>query len=72
MRKDFGNMKKELEKNFNPAEAEDRIYAQWEKKGYFHAEVDEKKEPFTIVIPLRTLPVSSTWVTRWTRRFRIF
>ena len=51
MRKDFGNMKKELEKNFNPAEAEDRIYAQWEKKGYFHAEVDEKKEPFTIVIP---------------------
>ena len=44
-------MKKELEKNFNPAEAEDRIYAQWEKKGYFHAEVDEKKEPFTIVIP---------------------
>ncbi len=44
-------MKKEMDKNFNPAEAEDRIYKNWEDKGYFHAEVDEKKVPFTIVIP---------------------
>lgn len=44
-------MKKEMDKNFNPAEAEDRIYKNWEDKGYFHAEADEKKVPFTIVIP---------------------
>lgn len=44
-------MRKELEKNFNPSEAEDRIYKMWEEKGYFHAEPDEGKKPFTIVIP---------------------
>ncbi len=44
-------MKKELEKTYNPREIEDRIYAGWEEKKYFHAEVDETKKPFTIVIP---------------------
>ena len=42
---------KELEKNYNPASFEDRIYKTWTEKGYFHAEVDENKKPFTIVIP---------------------
>ncbi len=41
----------ELEKNYNPASFEDRIYKTWSEKGYFHAEVDENKKPFTIVIP---------------------
>ena len=36
-------MKKEMDKNFNPAEAEDRIYKNWEDKGYFHAEADENE-----------------------------
>ncbi len=44
-------MKKELEKNYNPKEMEDRIYANWLEKKYFHAEVDHTKKPFTIVIP---------------------
>ncbi len=44
-------MKKELEKNYNPKEMEDRIYQNWLDKKYFHAEVDETKKPFTIVIP---------------------
>ncbi len=42
---------KELEKNYNPAEIEDRLYEKWEKKKYFHAEVDRSKKPFTIVMP---------------------
>ena len=44
-------MKKELEKNYNPKEMEDRIYQNWLDKKYFHAEVDRTKKPFTIVIP---------------------
>jgi len=28
-----------------------RLYSKWEEKKYFHAEVDETKKPFTIVIP---------------------
>ncbi len=44
-------MKKELTKNFDPSLSEDRIYKKWEDAGYFHAEADENKKPFTIVIP---------------------
>ena len=45
------NMRKELNKTYEPNEVEDRIYKDWEQKGYFHAVIDSKKEPFTIVIP---------------------
>ncbi|MGN0495765.1 MAG: valine--tRNA ligase [Lachnospiraceae bacterium] len=44
-------MTKELEKNYNPSEIEDRIYQNWMDKKYFHAEVDRSKKPFTIVMP---------------------
>ncbi|MGN0325027.1 MAG: valine--tRNA ligase [Lachnospiraceae bacterium] len=44
-------MAKELEKTYNPAEIEDRLYEKWEKNKYFHAEVDRSKKPFTIVMP---------------------
>jgi len=44
-------MAKNLEKTYNPNDIESRLYEKWEKKGYFHAEVDKSKEPFTIVIP---------------------
>ncbi len=44
-------MAKELEKNYNPSEIEDRIYNNWLDKKYFHAEVDRSKKPFTIVMP---------------------
>lgn len=44
-------MSKELEKNYNPSEIEDRIYKNWLDKKYFHAEVDRSKKPFTIVMP---------------------
>ncbi len=42
---------KELEKTYNPADIEDRLYRKWEDKKYFHAEVDKSKKPFTIVMP---------------------
>ena len=44
-------MSKELAKTYDPHGMEDRIYQKWLDKKYFHAEVDETKKPFTIVIP---------------------
>ena len=44
-------MKKELEKVYAPKEFEDRIYQFWQENGYFKADPDPKKEPYTIVIP---------------------
>ncbi|MEF9959111.1 MAG: valine--tRNA ligase [Niameybacter sp.] len=40
-----------LEKIYDPSTVEERLYKKWMDKGYFHAEVDKEKEPFTIVIP---------------------
>ena len=44
-------MSKELAKTYDPHGLEDRLYQKWLDKKYFHAEVDETKKPFTIVIP---------------------
>jgi valyl-tRNA synthetase len=44
-------MTKNLEKNYNPKSFEGRVYEEWERGGYFHAEIDEAKKPFTIVMP---------------------
>ncbi len=44
-------MKKELPKLYNPTDVEDKIYKYWMDGKMFHAEVDSKKQPYTIVIP---------------------
>ena len=44
-------MKKELAKTYDPKGLEDRLYQKWLDKGYFHAEVNPDKKPFTIVMP---------------------
>lgn len=44
-------MAKELAKTYNPSGLEERLYKKWEDNGYFHAEVDRSKKPFTIVMP---------------------
>jgi valyl-tRNA synthetase len=44
-------MSKEIEKTYDPQKVEDRLYSKWMESGYFHAEIDPDKEPFTIVIP---------------------
>ncbi|MBQ7740633.1 MAG: valine--tRNA ligase [Eubacterium sp.] len=44
-------MAKELEKQYNPASFEDRTYKFWLDGGYFHADVNSDKKPYTIVIP---------------------
>ncbi|MBQ6795280.1 MAG: valine--tRNA ligase [Clostridia bacterium] len=42
---------KNIEKTYEPQNVESRLYKKWCDNGYFHAEVDSKKEPYTIVIP---------------------
>ena len=44
-------MATEMNKTYDPAQIEDRLYQKWMDKKYFHAEVDRSKEPFTIVMP---------------------
>ena len=44
-------MPRELPKVYEPQQVEAKIYDMWEKGGYFHAEADESKKPFTIVMP---------------------
>ena len=43
--------KKQLAKVYEPQEVEDRIYRFWTEGGYFHAEVNPDKKPYTIVMP---------------------
>ncbi len=44
-------MEKELAKAYAPGEFEDRIYRFWEESGFFHAEIDPQKKPYTIMMP---------------------
>ena len=44
-------MGKNLSKTYDPKDFEERIYKMWEESGSFHAEIDENKKPFTIVMP---------------------
>lgn len=44
-------LKKEIAKTYDPKQVEDKLYANWMEKDYFHAVIDPDKEPFTIVIP---------------------
>ena len=42
---------KNINKTYDPKDIEDRIYKNWESNGNFHATIDERKTPFTIVMP---------------------
>ncbi len=44
-------MKKELAKQYDPKDVEDRIYKTWLDGNYFHAKCEEGKPTYTIVIP---------------------
>ncbi len=42
---------KELEKKDNPADFEERLYTEWESKGYFQPSGNKNAEAFSIVMP---------------------
>ena len=44
-------MAKDLAKQYDPKDVEDRIYQTWIDGNYFHAKVETDKTPYTIVIP---------------------
>ncbi|MBC7964041.1 MAG: valine--tRNA ligase [Steroidobacteraceae bacterium] len=44
-------MTRELAKGYEPHDVENRWYAEWESKGYFHAAATSDKKPYSIVIP---------------------
>jgi len=44
-------VKEDIPTVYQPKDIEDKWYDFWLKKGYFKAEIDSKKTPFTIVIP---------------------
>ena len=41
----------ELEGKYNPQEFEDKLYEQWENKGYFKPSMDKDKESYCIMMP---------------------
>ena len=41
----------ELPKTYDPKSFEDRIYENWCEKNYFTPDVNDGKDPFSIVIP---------------------
>ena len=40
-----------MDKNFNYKEKEEKIYKNWEEKGYFKTVIDKDKKPFVISMP---------------------
>ncbi len=45
------NEKHKLADKFNPKDFEDRLYEEWEKKGYFKPSENKTKEPYCIMMP---------------------
>ncbi|RVU54908.1 valine--tRNA ligase [Anaerosphaera multitolerans] len=41
----------QLAKTYNPKDFEERLYSYWMDNGYFKAEVDKTKKPYTIMMP---------------------
>lgn len=44
-------MNEGLAKTYNPKDFEERIYEFWNENGYFRADVNKEKKPFTIMMP---------------------
>ncbi len=42
---------KDLPAQYDHAAAQAKWYPRWQERGYFHADADDPRPPFTIVIP---------------------
>src|SRR3954453_16798748 len=49
-------MKEELAKRYEPKEIEQRLYATWEREGYFTPVADRDRPRFSIVMPPLNVP----------------
>jgi len=52
-----------LDKTYNPAEIEPRLYEGWEQSGAFACDPGSNAQPYTIMIPPPTSPAACTWGT---------
>ena len=41
----------QMPRAYNAADVEQRIYQEWESKGYFHADIEKGSEPYVIIMP---------------------
>jgi valyl-tRNA synthetase len=41
----------QMPRAYNAADVEQRIYQEWESKGYFHANIEKGREPYVIIMP---------------------
>ena len=44
-------MKVKLNEKYNPKDFEEKLYQEWEEKGYFKPNMDKTKEPYCIMMP---------------------
>ena len=51
MKKNPPDLDKGIEGKYSPSSFEGKIYGFWENKGYFHAQANSCKKPFSMVIP---------------------
>ncbi len=65
-------MKKELNKVYEPAQVEDKIYKFWMDGEMFKAQPDPEKEPYCIVMPPPNITGQLHMVTRLTRPCRTY
>ena len=61
----------ELPKTYDPKSVEDKLYKFWVDSGFFHAEVNPDKKPYTIVIPPPNVTGQLHMATHSTRPCRI-
>jgi len=40
-----------MDPKYQPQSIEEKIYKEWEEKGYFNADINSDKEPFSIILP---------------------
>ncbi|MGB9883362.1 MAG: class I tRNA ligase family protein, partial [Microgenomates group bacterium] len=40
-----------MDKNYQPKQFEEKIYKWWERQGFFQAKVNQRKKPFSIILP---------------------
>ena len=44
-------MRKKLNDKYNPKDFEEKLYQEWEEKGYFKPSMDKTKESYCIMMP---------------------
>ena len=62
----------EFSSKYDPKGIEERIYENWEQKGYFKPIIDKTKKPYTIVIPPPNVTGKLHMDMLWTIQFKIY